>query len=489
MSLRAKSDPGRHGLGAFQPPSQPVRKEGMQISIPAPGSVDEAGQKLMAYGNQLHMGGKRREAEGVYKHLCGLYPKWGFPVFSLGTLYTEADEFGLAIPLLSHSIQLDPKNKQAYNNLGASLRAAGHHHEAVRVLKLGLDFDPESVPIFANLSGCYVNNGTPDQAVGWARKGLALDPDHPQCSNHYALGNLERGEWGEGFDHWEKRINLPGWVRRDTGNLPRWEGEERGCVAVIGEQGIGDEIMFCSILADAAAKTGHLAVEVTPRLMPVMQEWYTGPKNIRFYPSWEALVAAEKPEAWTLMGGLGRLFRRSMEDCPGTPYIAPPKEMTDEWRGKLGRLGSGPHIGLAWRGGTPKTHSELRCMDLATWKPIYERNNATFVSVQYGNVGIEAGASGLPHWAELTPDFLRHTALIAACDLIITVCQTAVHQAGSMGVPCWCLTPSKPAWRYLADGVCGNRMPWYNSVRQYRQKKDDWQTVIEQVAHDLSDFT
>ena len=56
--------------------------------------------------------------------------------------------------------------------------------------------------------------------------------------------------------------------------------------------------------------------------------------------------------------------------------------------------------------------------------------------------------------------------------------------AGGLGVPCWCLTPAKVAWRYGTFG--GERMPWYNSVRLLRQQKsDDWGELIERTAVEL----
>lgn len=453
-------------------------------SHPALQGIDDQGQRLMAYANQAHLQGKRDDARKLYMQLCSRYPNWAFPVFSLGTLYTETDEFGLAVPLLRWSLQLDPKNIQAWNNLGASLRATGHLDDAVAVLKQCMEMDRNNVAAYANLSGCYVNNGTPEQACAWARKGLAIDPVHPQCSNHYALGKLELGEWGDGFDYWERRVNLPGWHKRDTGSIPRWEGAPTGCLAVIGEQGIGDELMFLSVIADAAERCDRVAVEVTPRLVPLLQTGYADPfKNVVFYPSWQELMAVEKPDAWSLLGGLGRLFRRSPSACPGTPYLSAPDDLVAAWRARFRAIGTGPVVGLAWRGGTPKTHGELRATNLEAWRPILDIPGYTFVSVQYGTAGVEAGAQGLPHWAHVSHDFIDHTAQIAACDLVITVCQTAVHQAGALGVKAWCLTPSKPAWRYLTKGA---RMPWYGSVTQYRQKKDDWTTVIKQVAHDLA---
>ncbi len=80
-------------------------------------------------------------------------------------------------------------------------------------------------------------------------------------------------------------------------------------------------------------------------------------------------------------------------------------------------------------------------------------------------------------------DFLSLHERIASCDLVISVCQTAVHQAGAMGVPCWVLTPRNAAWRY-----CGERMPWYNSVELFRQEvAGEWSPVVDRILMRLGE--
>ena len=81
-------------------------------------------------------------------------------------------------------------------------------------------------------------------------------------------------------------------------------------------------------------------------------------------------------------------------------------------------------------------------------------------------------------------DFDAAHSAIASCDLIITVQQTAVHQAGAMGIPCWVLTPKGTSWQFTA--AHGDRMIWYDSVRLFRQGDDEkWEPVIERIAQEL----
>ena len=58
-------------------------------------------------------------------------------------------------------------------------------------------------------------------------------------------------------------------------------------------------------------------------------------------------------------------------------------------------------------------------------------------------------------------------------------------------MPCWVMTPSKPAWRY---GLTDPTMAWYGDwVKLYRQqmtdlwnKDEDWSEVLGQIAEDLT---
>jgi ADP-heptose:LPS heptosyltransferase len=80
-------------------------------------------------------------------------------------------------------------------------------------------------------------------------------------------------------------------------------------------------------------------------------------------------------------------------------------------------------------------------------------------------------------------DFDDTAAVLAGCDLLITVDTSVAHLAGAMGRPVWLLLPFSSDWRWTAQG---DRSPWYPSVRLYRQSRpDDWESVLARVARDL----
>ena len=75
-------------------------------------------------------------------------------------------------------------------------------------------------------------------------------------------------------------------------------------------------------------------------------------------------------------------------------------------------------------------------------------------------------------------------ALIASLDCVVTVCSTVVHLAGALGATTLVLAPQQAEWRYLLEGPS---MPWYPSVRLFRQARSaDWDPVVENARAALA---
>jgi len=84
---------------------------------------------------------------------------------------------------------------------------------------------------------------------------------------------------------------------------------------------------------------------------------------------------------------------------------------------------------------------------------------------------------------ELT-DFSDTAAVLALCDLVITVDTAVAHLAGAMGRPFWVLVPFAPDWRW---GLQGETTPWYPTARLFRQNTPgDWDNVLTRAAAELA---
>jgi ADP-heptose:LPS heptosyltransferase len=88
------------------------------------------------------------------------------------------------------------------------------------------------------------------------------------------------------------------------------------------------------------------------------------------------------------------------------------------------------------------------------------------------------------HRQDAIDNYDETAALVSALDLVISVQTAVIHLSGALGTPTWVMVPVCPEWRY---GATGERMPWYGSVRLFRQRQwNDWQETIETVARELA---
>lgn len=425
----------------------------------------QSANDVLHEASQCHLAGDFGRAEYLYCKLIAHAETHPVAHFLLGTLYAQTHAHGRALVLLKRAIELQPEGNGAMENLAAVYREL-EDLERARYWG-GRAIELARTPIsLSNMAGTYINDGNPEPALKWADEALSLEPDMAQAWNHKALALLEMGRFDEGWAIYDHRLDLPQMHRRPF-TCPMWDGRPVKRLAIHGEQGLGDEILFLTCLAQLRDRCEEVEIEVNHRLVRLMQNSFP-----------DAQIYAEhddrpfEPDAYIPMGSLPRLcwpVKPNTYLKPTTRYPRTPKRR---------------RIGLSWRGGTMATHSKLRNAPLDDWKPLLEQGEC--VSLQYGDFADEAEALGISHDAEAIADLDRLAAMIRSCDFVVTVCNTTVHLAGALGVPCVVLVPSKPAWRY---GLTGEKMVWYDSPVMVRQQAgESWASVIQRAKAKCADY-
>lgn len=368
------------------------------------------------------------------------------------------------------------------------------------------ELDSPNADIQNNLATIYINEGSPEKSLPHLETAISVDPNHSQAKWNLSLAYLELGRYGEGFDlyHWGKRAAVR--MERNYANAttPEWDGSPGKTVVVYGEQGIGDEIMFVSLLPEMIRDCKQVIFDCHIKLhrlfaasFPDIDIYGTREDNAITWPITSDGKQRYPIEAKIAIGDLPKFYRRKIEDFPGTPYISPTAKAAMHWANKLNEMfqDEKPIIGINWIGGHKKTRVEVRSLTLEQMLPILKQD-AHFVSLQYTPCEDEIfefeqkHGIKIHHWPEASqgPHYDDTGGLLASLDLVITNCSSIVHLAGSMGVPTWVLTPSRPAWRYRLDL---DYMPWYGkTVTLFRQVHGttEWEPVVTEVADKLSEL-
>lgn len=337
-------------------------------------------------------------------------------------------------------------------------------------------------------------------AIGAFDAALALNPDAVTPRFQRGLVRLALHDFAAGWDDYEARWRSTRFVAVSRGIVPQpivpmlATGPSAPALAgrrvmLISEQGIGDAVMFSSMIPDLARTAASVECVCDPRLVRLFSASFEG---VAFTPPQEARIDTDVIDDIVAMGSLGGAFRRRVTDFPGTPYLRLRREVRDRWAARLGPREKRLRIGLSWRGGTAATIQHSRSVSLDSLAPILGLPDCEFVSLQYGEVTAEVAAAnvGRENPIRLFPkldidDFEELAGLVMNLDVIVSVQTSLVHLSGALGQTCLTLVPSTPAWRY---GASGASMPWYQSVRLFRQAEHgDWNPVVAEVAEALRD--
>ena len=451
----------------------------------------------------FHKQGRLNEAETHYLEALTENFDDMDALYLLGTVKMQNGQYGLAANLLKQALMLKSDHFEAWNNLGNCFKLVNKEIDAKECFKKGLSIEGKSTAdyadIYNNLGALYINAGCPEEGMSYLDKAIEFEKNHTDANWNRALLCLEQGMYEEGFKGYEWGFKTKNRMYKEYGReIPYWDGSPNRTIVVWGEQGIGDEILFASMIPDLLKISKKVVFDCHPRLVGIFKESFPdvtvyGTRKDT-YMSWPS----KHPDidARVAIGDLGRYFRKDLNSFPQHEgYLNSSPERIAHYRKKLAKLGNRIKIGISWTGGYTKTRKDYRSIPLELWESLF-RLNADFISLQYTPEAYNTIAdvedkfdARIHHWpsAVQNHDYGETAALVAALDLIITVNTSIHHLAGALGQPCWTLTPKGKAWRYWSpDGVSN---PWYPSVTQIEQSKiGEWGDVLEKVIRNLNDL-
>lgn len=409
-----------------------------------------------------------------------------------------AEKTTVAYHLAKRATELAPKECGVWMNAGMASNDLWRTKEARRYYEKGLKLatnDRQRSMMCVNIASVLIDTGRFKDAEPYCELAVKYNPKSIKGWANLGFAQLGQRKWKEGWKNYRYAIGTEFRPSHQYADEPMWDGEGKGNIALISEQGIGDVVSFASMVPDAIKwaneNDSQIIIDCEPRMQGVLERSFPGAK---VYPTLLAdkVVWDEAPDYSIPIGQIGEYFRNSDEDFTGEPYLVPCPDRLLQWKA-LFKSKKKPVIGLAWRGGIPRTGARFRQWDLEQLVPILKSVDAHWVSLQYKPAGKEIAEFRKRHpkidlveypHGTLTNDYDDTIAMVAAMDHIVTM-QTAVnHVAGALGVPAWVHVPNNSQWRY---GEQGEDFPWAGSVRIIRQQtKGEWADTVEKTAEELS---
>ena len=436
----------------------------------------------------------------------------------------KLSHFTEALVDADYALRLDPKNHAALSRRAYALSALGRHAEAVAAYDAALAVAPSDPAALCNRGYCQEMLGDKQAALASYDAALALAPafvtalvnrantlvdlqreeeaaagyeaalsaapDHADARFKLGITRLRLRDFARGWPDYDWRWRTAEFVPMQRGYpCPVWQGQRiDGALLVWSEQGLGDQILFAGMLPELFGRAGSVVLDIEARLIPLFARSFPA---LQFHARQPQLYAGAA-DAQIPLGSVGRYLRTGEAAFPDRAqgYLAADQARTASLRARLAdgrRL-----VGLSWRSRNPK-FEQAKSAALREFEPLLRRPDCRFVDLQYGDTFAEREAIErefgvrIEQLADIdnTADIDGLAALIAACDLVVTVSNTTAHLAGALGKETFVLVPFGHG-RMWCWFNAGDSSPWYPQVRLWRQQQGQaWTEVVGAIAKDM----
>ncbi len=447
-------------------------------------------------------------AERLFKAYLEKSPKSVEGANNLACAQRDQMQYAQAIETVRAAINLNPTQSLLWNTLATIVAEQGDVDQSIQFFDEALRLDPLNHKARYNRGNAKVSLGDPAGALTDCEAALpkaVLESETAMMSLARSTMLIAKGDLKQGWDAYEARFD-PHYadVTHFLVDRPAWTPDtdlEGKRMLLMGEQGLGDEVLFASIVPDlieALGPNGKLTMAVEHRLVPLFQRSFPEAevgahgtlrvdhhtvRGARFIPD-EAMADFD---AWAPMASPLRRFRRSVSAFPQRrAFLTPDPARVAHWRGVLAADRARPNVGVIWKSLHIDSARARFFSPFDRWAPVLTTPDARMVNLQYGDSATEIAEVkarlGVDMWTppgiDLKNDLDDLAALTTALDLIIGPANATTNIAAASGAEVW-LVSTPGAWPKLGT----DRYPWYSQVRVFNPPAYNvWEPVMEEIA-------
>jgi hypothetical protein len=256
------------------------------------------------------------------------------------------------------------------------------------------------------------------------------------------------------------------------------------------DEGVGDQVIYASAIPELGPYAERVVVEVDPRLVQLFARSFPNVAVVRA----QAAPYAGQIDAQDVTSGLARHLRPSWDSFPTREhgFLKPDRERVRQLRDRIAADGR-PVVGLTWISRNT-TIGRFKSARLRDFEALLRLPGYRFIDLQYGDTAEERQAIErelgvkVEHLDDVDNmnDLDGLTALISACDAVLTVSSTTAHLAGAVGAPTFVMVPYGRGhlWYWFFDRPIS---PWYPRLQVRRQEQGQpWSDLITALTPDVA---
>jgi Flp pilus assembly protein TadD len=466
--------------------------------------------------------GELSDALKACEQALALAPREPEIVNDLGRISLRLGQPGVAEQLFAHYLTLNPASVEGLNNLACAQREQTHFAEAIETLRGAITANPACALLWNGLGAVLAQQGRMDEALTFYDEAARLAPDQGSFLYNRSQARLAAGDGAGALADLaaaESMLSQPseraavrvakakallatgalaeGWAAYDARLDPAYEdfthfvvslpamtasaGIEGRRLLLIGEQGLGDEVMFAGVLGEALSAVGAagaLALAVDPRLVDLFRRSFPdieigphasariGHVNVRRAPFADGRHGAF--DAYAPLGALLPRFRTRIDQFTARGFLKADPARVAHWRTTLAQR-PGRKVGVLWKSLVMSADRLRHFAPFEAWRPMFQVPGVTLVDLQYGRSEVETGVArgwGVDLWTppgiDLKDDLDDLAALTSALDLTLGPPNATTNIAAGCGAPVWLVT-APFAWTQLGRAD----YPWYPQARVF----------------------
>jgi len=465
---------------------------------------------------------KYNESIEAYKDAIHIDPKNYHIYMDLAYLYNILEKFDLSIDFYNQAIKIEPNNPGLFYNRGIVFENQKKIALALNDYENALKINPNLDFILSNKSGVLSKLGQIEQALLEIDKAIKINKnnldhlmkkaafyqdikDYESANQIYDSVIKINPNFSEALSR--KSLNklllerfIEGWKLYDHRwwNIPKLQTSKpellsfditNKVILVWPEQGLGDQILYSSLLPELLKSENNFLVSLDARLIDIYNRSFASFSNVKFIPHQQE-VGKFFHDFQIPIGSLGKFLRNQLKDfdCQPEGFLKTSIGQDKKLKEKIG-LTNKRICGISWRSANKQFGPE-KSIALDELLPILLRPNTIFLNLQYGEVEEEIANFSNLHNVKIVNineidifnDIDGLTSLISICDFVVTASNVTAHLAGALNKLTYLLIPYGYG-RIWYWGEDRDRSLWYPSINICRcNKSESWNHAIKLLS-------
>ncbi len=401
----------------------------------------------------------------------------------------ELKKYKRAIIFLKKTIQLDRNYADAYHCMAASLNNIEQSQEALPFILKAIELDASRAEYYFDAANIFFSLRKKNEAIAFYKKAIRISPSYKSALYNKGIVHLAYTEFDLGWPLYELRPNLIDLQKKiKVKNFETDLIDSEKKILILKEQGVGDQILFSSLLKDFE-QNKNIYMEADQRLLPVLKRSF---KQIRFE---EVIDDVRSFDCVIPLGSIGGALKKNSINLKSrcSQFLYSDLNKTKLIRKKFLEGNNLLKIcGFSWMSYNDEI-GKSKSIKIENLLELLRTPNIVFVCLQYGLNKKKMLDFFYNHSVkiifhddiDLYNDLDSLFSLIDACDFIVSVSNINAHVAGSLAKKTYLLAPfSKGRHWYWHDGL--KESLWYPSVEIFTQNETgDWTKPISDIKEQL----